>query len=427
MKRLFVSCLGVLFVLDAQADMYSALQVVYDNNPVIVGARTAVGAAAADLKLARSGMRPYLGITGAAGVARTEILGNDYDTVPTGVGAQFQQNIFAGGAIVAGIKAARGVLASQRAQLHAKQQEIFLDAINAYVNVLNARQVLDLNKNNQRVLQEYYDFVSQRVDVGMLTATDKAQAAARLSGAEYALADAQAQYDNAVQTLRRVYGRDFSQYDDIELDVVEDEFPDTRDEAIEYARIHHPVLVALRAQEDAACENIVTARQSAMPSIDVRGSLMQFDDMPIVDRVRDGRIGVYLSVPLFDKGASAARVEKVRFTVDGIGQQMIDAERVIIQNINQAWNTLDAQVVAIDAGRASVRANRLALDGVKDAQSQGRRTVLDVLNAEQELLNSRVNLTRAQHGRVAAYFAVLAAMGKLTPDCLGLDADDSDE
>ncbi len=420
MRKIYVLFGVVLVVTGANANMYSALQAVYDTNPVIAGARASVGAAASDLDLARSGRLPYLGVTGAVGAARTQILGTDYDTTPTQFGVQAQQNIFQGGAIVAGIKAARGVLESEKAALHATQQEVFLDAINAYVDVLNARQVLELNENNKRVLKEYYDFVASRADVGMLTATDTAQASARLSGAEYALADAGAKYDNAIQTLRRIYGMTPKSYDGIDLDMVEDVFPDDIDAAVEYAVRYHPALVALRAQEDAARENITIARKSAMPSIDVRASLMQLDDMPIIDRVRDGRVGVYLSVPLFDRGASAAQVEKVRFTVDGIGQKIRDTERVIIQNINQAWNILEAQETAIEAGKMSVKANELALSGVRDGQERGRRTVLDVLNAEQELLNSCVDLSRAQHGRVAAYFAVLAAMGKLTPENLGL-------
>ncbi len=419
MRYLYV-LFAMMFVVPARADMYAALQNVYDTNPVIAGARTAVGAATADLNLARSGQLPYLGLMGAAGVARTQILGTYYDTTPTQFGAQFQQNIFQGGSIVAGIKAARGVLESQRAVLGAKQQEVFMDAINAYVNVLNAGQVLELNKNNKRVLQEYYDFVAQRADVGMLTATDVAQASARLAASEYALADARAQYDNAIETLRRIYGGVLADYDDIDLERVEDIFPDDVDTAVEYAIANHPALIALRAQEDAARENITIARQTIMPSIDVRGSLMQLDDMPIVDRVRDGRVGVYLSVPLFDRGASAAQVQKVRFTLDGIGQQIRDTQRIIIENINQAWNTWRAQEAAINAGEMSVRANKLALSGVRDGQERGRRTVLDVLNAEQELLNSRVALSRAQYGSKAAYFAVLAAMGKLTPENLGL-------
>ncbi len=424
MRGIFVFAIASIISGVASADMYSALQNVYDNNPVIAGARTAVGAANAELDSARSGYKPYLGVSGGVGAARTEILGTEYDYVPTQFGAQFQQTIFAGGAVVAGIKAARGVLESQQATLHATQQRIFLDAINAYVNVLNSQQVLNLNKNNQRVLQKYYDFVSQRADVGMLTATDVAQASARLAGAGYSLADARAQYDNAIETFRRIYGMAPEKYDDIDLERVEYAFPDDVDAAVEYARLYHPVLIALRAQEDAARENITVARKSGMPAIDVRGSLMQFDDLPIVDRVRDGRIGVYLSVPLFDKGASSAAVERVRFTLDGIGEQIRDADRTIVENINQAWNIFDAQTSAISAARASVRANEMALDGVRDGQQRGRRTVLDVLNAEQELLNSRVDLSRAIHGRTAAYFAVLAAMGKLTPENLGLKMGD---
>ena len=147
---------------------------------------------------------------------------------------------------------------------------------------------------------------------------------------------------------------------------------------------------------------------------------MRLDDLPYVDRVRDGRIGVYLSVPLYDKGNASANVEKVRFTVAGIQDQIINTRRVILENLHQAWNTYDAQQYAISAAESAVRANKLALSGTREEQSRGRRTVLDVLNAEQELLNSQVALTRAQHGKTAAYFAILASTGLLSPQNLGI-------
>ena len=147
---------------------------------------------------------------------------------------------------------------------------------------------------------------------------------------------------------------------------------------------------------------------------------MQMDDLPVLDRVRDGRVGIYLSMPLYDKGNASANVDKVRFTVAGIQEQQINARRVISEQLHQAWNMYDAQTSAISAANAGVRAATLALDGVRQQQQSGRRTVLDVLNAEQEVLNSKVSLARARHGKVSAYFAVLAATGRLNADALGI-------
>ena len=405
----------------AYADMYSGLQRVYDTNPVIAQQRQAVDAAGADVKVASTGAKPYLGVGANIGAARTELMGQTFDYVPTQIGIQAQQNIFKGFSTIAHIKAAKGVLESQKAVLYATQQDVFMQAINAYIDVLNARDVLKLNKNNQRVLQEYYDFCVEREQVGMLTKTDVAQASARLDNAKYHVYEANAAYDNALETFRRIYGDTDSEYTDINLSRMESVFPKSVDDASTWASQNHPAILALQSQENAARENITVARQSMLPSIDVKASLMQLDDLPYVDRVRDGRIGVYLSVPLYDKGNASANVEKVRFTVAGIQDQIINTRRVILENLHQAWNTYDAQQYAISAAESAVRANKLALSGTREEQNRGRRTVLDVLNAEQELLNSQVALTRAQHGKTAAYFAILASTGLLSPQNLGIE------
>lgn len=407
-----------------RADMYSALRNVYLNNPVIEEQREIVKGAQADVDLARSGYKPYLGVSANAGLARTKLMGETYDYVPTQFGVEFQQNVFEGFSTVAQVKAAKGMLASQQAVLYSTQQDVFLAAINAYINVLNADEVLKLNKNNQHVLQEYYDFVSENQSVGKLTNTDVAQATARVEQAKYSVIDAQAKYDNALETFRRIYGMTEEKYDDISLKKMNDLFPASISEAEEYALKNHPALIALGSQEAAAKENITIARKTRMPSIDIKASAMQMDDLPIVDRVRDGRVGIYFSMPLYDKGASSANVDKVQFTVASIQEKTINARRTIIENLNQAWNIYQAQDSAIAAAQARIRASELALDGIRDEQERGRRTVLDVLNAEQEVLNSKVALATARHSKVSAYFAVLSAVGKLNAENLGLTTED---
>lgn len=423
-----VCCFIFLFtvaVMPGYADMYSALGDVYRSNPVIGQGRAAVDVALAELDLARTGYKPYLGVSGSIGVARSQILGNDYDYVPKQFGAEFQQNVFQGGAIIAQIKAAKGMLASQQALLYNTQQDVFLSAINAYINVLNADQVFKLNQSNQRVLQEYYDFISGRADAGLLTKTDSSQASARLAQAQYATIEADAQYENALETFVRIYGNTQDKYTEINLESVRHLMPENVEDAEKYAMRAHPALLALYAQEAAAQENVTVARKTRMPSVDVRAAFTQIDDLPLLDRVRDGRVGVYLKMPLFDKGAASANTDKVRFSVAGIQEKIRDVRRTITENLNQAWNIYDAQTAAITAAQASIDANKLALDGVRDAQINGRRTVLDVLNAEQELLNARVALVRAKHNKISAYFAILAAMGKLTPENLGLTKQDN--
>ena len=417
----FIGILGALVTLAANADMYSELQSVYESSPVINSGRAAVRAADADVSAASSGVKPYLGLSANAGAARTKVGDYTFDYNPTQVGVEFQQNIFQGFSTIAQIKGARAVRDAETSALYATESDVFLNTINAYIAVLRADEVLKLNQNNQRVLQEYYNYCADNARVGRLTKTDVAQASARVEMAKYGLADAQAKYDNAVETFRRIAGNTPDKFTEIDLSRVEKLFPESVDAANEYAMSNHPALRALESKEKAAREKIVVARKTILPSVDVRGAVMQIDDIPYIDRARDSRIGVYLKMPLYDKGNAFANVDKVRSTVDGIQEDTINTRRMISESLHQAWNMYTAQESAIAAAQAGVKANQMALNGTRDEQKRGRRTVLDVLNAEQELLNTQVSLAQAKFGRMSAFFAVLAASGKLTPENLGLE------
>ena len=420
----FLLCVSVfLFSCNAWADVYSALQYVYDNNPIIGQARAELDMASANIDSSKTDLQPYLGLAGNVGMARTTALGYDFDYVPMQYGVEFQQNVFQGGAMFAQVRGAQMQYEAVLADLHAVQQTVLMSAINAYIEVLNARAVMELNKNNERVLNEYYKFVSDGADVGRLTQTDVSQASARLEMARYGLVDATAQYENAIGAFRRIYGDAQIIFQDIDLGCVRGLFPKSVNAAQERALRNHPVLRALDAQEAAAKQNIKIAYKSILPSVDIRGAVQQMDNVPFLDDITDSRIGVYLRVPLYDRGNAFANADKVRANIAGIYEQIVDARRVVVENLNAAWNIYHSQKSAIRAATEGVNANKSALAGIRDGQLHGRRTVLDVLNAEQELLNSQVAYTRAKHAQVAAFFAVLAAVGDLTPENLGLGVD----
>ncbi len=418
--KMFIAAIIIITATTAHADMYSALNMVYHSNPVISRARTAVNVARADVSLAKTGMKPYLGVGGNISAARTKIASETFDYNPTQIGVEFQQNVFQGFSNIAKIKAAKGILAAEMAALYATEQDIFLAAINAYIGVLRADEVLKLNQNNLRVLQEYYDYCQDLENVGKLTQTDVAQASARLEMAKYSLADARAKYDNSLETFRRLYGNTMAEYKDINMARVQHLFPASIFDAEECALKHHPALLALHARESAAKENITIARKTMLPSVDVRAASFQVDDLPYIDKVRDSRVGVYLSMPLYDRGTAFANTEKVRHTVAGIQDEIINVRRTITEKLRQSWNMYESQESAISAARAGIKANQMALSGTRAEQKNGRRTVLDVLNAEQELLNTQVSLAQAKYAQMSAFFAVLSAMGNLNAQNLGL-------
>ena len=421
MKKYLLFLICFLFCVPANADMYSALQQVYQTNPQILSARQKVKSASAGIDLARTGWQPSVGATAGIARAKTKLNNTDFDYTQKQVGITLSENIFHGFSTTAQIDAAKSMAVLEKANLYATEQDVFLQAVNAYINVLNAREVLNLDKNNQKVLEEYFSLCEQKEKVGVLTKTDLAQAKARLELAKYAVIDANAGYENALETFRRIYGSLQENYTDIELNGTRQFFPKSINDAEKTALKSHPAILAAAAGYEAAKSNVTVSRESYMPSIDIKASAVKLKDVPVIDEVSDGRIGIYLTVPLYDKGTAFARTDKAEYEASALKENITQTQRIVLEKLRQAWNIYQAQGAAIETAQMRINANRLALEGVRDAQERGRRTVLDVLNAEQELLDSKVSLTRAKHAQISAYFSVLSGAGLLTADNLGLN------
>ena len=413
----------MMMAVPAWADIYTALREIDASNPEITAAQSIVKASGADVRQSWAGWQPSVGVS--AGIARAKTkadqMGIDESYTQKQLGVSVEQNLFQGFSNNARIDAAKGQLQAEQASLYATRQTVFLEAVQAYLNVLNTREVLALRRNNEKVLREYYNLFSQKEQVGVLTKTDVAQAEARLELAKYAAIAAKADYDNALETYRRIYGQTENQYTDVSTDRLKPVFPKTIQEAEQQALANHPSILAADARYRSADAQITVARQTILPSVDVKASAMRFDDIPLADRVDDSRIGVYLTVPLYDKGTALAQTQKAKANASAIKAQITGAQRAVLEKLNQAWNIYQAQTAAITSAQIRIKASRLALDGVRDEQERGRRTVLDVLNAEQEVLDARVSLTQAHHRQTLAFFSVLSGTGALTPHNLGIE------
>ncbi len=413
----------MMMAVPAWADIYTALREIDASNPEITAAQSIVKASGADVRQSWAGWQPSVGVS--AGIARAKTkadqMGIDESYTQKQLGVSVEQNLFQGFSTNARIDAAKGQLQAEQASLYATRQTVFLEAVQAYLNVLNTREVLALRRNNEKVLREYYNLFSQKEQVGVLTKTDVAQAEARLELAKYAAIAAKADYDNALETYRRIYGQTENQYTDVSTDRLKPVFPKTIQEAEQQALANHPSILAADARYRSADAQITVARQTILPSVDVKASAMRFDDIPLADRVDDSRIGVYLTVPLYDKGTALAQTQKAKANASAIKAQITGAQRAVLEKLNQAWNIYQAQTAAITSAQIRIKASRLALDGVRDEQERGRRTVLDVLNAEQEVLDARVSLTQAHHRQTLAFFSVLSGTGALTPHNLGIE------
>ncbi|GIX18106.1 MAG: type I secretion protein TolC [Rhodothalassiaceae bacterium] len=339
------------------------------------------------------------------------------------------QNIFRGFRNFNELKGARANVFAGRADLLNTEQQVLLDAVTAYVDVLRDQAVLKLNDNNVTVLQRQLDATRDRFEVGEVTRTDVAQAEARLAGAKAQRAQAAAALEASRATYRRVIGH-FPET--LEEAPALPPLPASEDEAMAIALEENPLIIAARYRELAARYDIKVAKGAMLPSVDAFASYQRSEspsvtfDPLILDfgparNIRKAKTyGVTVTIPLYQSGAEYSDIRRSKQVRSQRLLQIVGAERLVSQNVRTAWENFRAAEAQIASTEAQVRANEIALEGVKQEALVGSRTTLDVLNAEQELLDARVNLVRARRDHYVAGFSLLSAIGRLNAKALDL-------
>ncbi len=400
-----------------------ALVDVYLGNPELAAGRARLRAADELVPQALAGWRPTIsadaGIEGVSGQSRSSATGQqlDIDHTTRRIGVQVRQNLYAGGATTAATSRAENLVRAERANLVALEQRILLDAIDAYTAVWRDRAVLDLALNNEQRLKRQLQATRDRFQVGEVARTDVAQAEARLSRARADVEAAKANLAASTAFYERVVGKEPGR---LAKPTRLAALPRTLAEARSIAA-QNPQIIATTFGLAAAQDDVDVSFAALLPSVDLLARADRIEEpQATLSWQRSASIGVSVTVPLYQGGAEYARVRAARQTVEARRNDLDAAHRSVQQSVASAWDRLLAATAAIAALRAEVRANDIALQGVQEENLVGARTVLDVLDAEQELFTSRVNLVRAERDEILASFQLKAAIGELTTEGLGL-------
>ena len=432
-KLALVSLTAVLCAGSASADtLREALVSTYNTNPTIMAQREALKATDASVAIARAGGRPSVSADVGLNrdLTRSGILdtgGNKGPTVSGGL--DLNVPLFSGGGVRNSINAARTRVEAGRATLRAVEGDVFTEAVAAYMDVIRDRAIVELNANNVKVLTTNLEATSDRFEIGDLTRTDVAQSEARLQQGRSTLATVQGRLIASEENYRRVIGRN---PDALAPPPPLPPLPATADEAVRIALASNPDLIAINRQALAAGFDVRVARAGRLPTVSGVASgtyVNQISGDPGVnpstgDRTRVGTetsVGVVTRIPLYQGGLPAARIRQAQAFEGQVLEQVIAAERLVVANTRSAFATYQAAQNAIASNDVAVRANALALEGARAEQTVGTRTVLDVLNAELELLNSQVALVTASRDAYVAGFQLLNAMGQAEADDLGLE------
>ena len=403
---------GTLLAAPALADtLPQAIASAYSSNPEIAGARAQLRQVDEDLPLARSGTRPSVGLSGGVTQELSDRFGDSGRRSNAGV--SLNQSIWEGGRIRATISAAEARILAARARVRAIEYQIIVDTVTAYADVLRTREIVKLNQNQVNVLQQQLRASRDRFEVGDVTRTDVAQSDARLAAAQSNLIASRGVTVLAEQAYQRLVGRPPLDLQPLPpLPVV----PPSPEAARDIAFANNPSLLAARLEEKAAADDVRAAKAQRLPSIGVN-ALAQYSHFSGGDLGgRSGfnpQLGLSASVPFFTGGAITSGVRRSQARQSERLEDISLSERLVSESATDNWTLVQTADAVIVSSRVQVSANQLAAEGVRQENQVGSRDILDVLNAEQELLNSRVNLVQAEREKYVAAYRLYATMGDL--------------
>ena len=413
-----------------------ALVQAYQNNPSLNAQRASLRAADENVPQALSGYRPKLSVTASGGfnyfdqLTKTvnqqvfphqvfyTSLGSDLPTRQ--FGATATQTLYNGFQTANRTRQAESQVEGARETLRVTEQQVLLDAATAYMNLIRDQAILDLNRRNVEVLTEQLKQTRDRFNVGEVTRTDVAQAESRLAAGRSALLQAQSNYVTSQANYRRVIGVDPGRLSP--GTPVDRLSPATVQRAITAGETQSPTVLAAMYGVDVAELAVKISEGALYPNLGLTAAYAQnYQTIPQELRTTNVSILGQLTVPIYQGGAEYSAIRQSKET---LGQQRLNLDVNRDQaraTVVQSWGQLDAAKAQIEATTAQVNASEIALNGVREEARVGQRKTLDVLNAQQELVNARVALVTAQHDRVVASYTLLAAVGGLSMQRLGLN------
>jgi outer membrane protein len=422
-RPLFASCaVGAVLLAasgGARADtLGEALIDAYNDNPQILSERANLRAIDEGVSQALSGWRPTVTFTGSGGVQRSEnqpfvqpLAPAKNNLNPYTADVNVTQPIYPARVAPLTAQAEKNVEA-ERARNIATEETVFFSVIQAYLDVVRDQATLELSINNEQVLRRQLEATNDQFRVGAVTRTDVSQAEARVAAATASRLQASGNLQVSRANFQRAVGHAPTKLDPPNLRPT---LPATRDEAVGLASHNNPNVVAAIFAEDAARDGVNVARSQLLPSLALVGDINRGQDTATRGREATSYslIG-RLTIPLYEGGNFYSQTRQAAEVVGQRRGQTDDARRAAIQLATQAWEQVTSGRAQIVSLQATIKAAEIALDGVRQEATVGSRTVLDVLNAEQELFTDRVQLVTAQHDTSLAEFNLSQQIGRLT-------------
>ena len=428
-----VLLLAYMGPMPALADTIEAALVrAYQNNPQLNSQRAQVRFTDENVPQALSGYRPRVALTASAGyqyldtlltsggtptaIVRTDTHGAN---APRSAGLTVTQTLFNGQQTANRTRAAESQVSGSREALRFLESSVLFAAATIYMDYLRDAAIVEVQRSNTRVLEQTLKQTRDRFNVGEVTRTDVAQSEAQLAAGKTQQLTAESNLTTTRANFRRIIGND-----PVALapgSPVDRYSPGTLSGAVDLGLVENPNVTAAMFGIDVNYLQVKVNEGALLPTVTLQASVQQSNEQTLaISRSFGASAIAQLSVPVYQGGAEYALIRQSKET---LAQQRLVLEQTRDQtraNVVTAWGQLVAGKAQVASAQSQVTASEIALNGVREEAKAGQRTTLDVLNAQQALVNARVALVTAQHDRVVASYAVLNAVGRLSPQVLNL-------
>ena len=410
-----------------------ALIQAYQDNPQLNAQRTFVRATDENIPQALSGYRPRISITNSAGAQYVDLtqpagfLPNGdraylrtFDTQqPRNVAVTLSQSLLNGNQTANRTRATESQASSAREGLRVIEQNVLLAAATAYVDVLRDTAVTFVQRNNVKSLTESLSQTRDRARVGDVTATDVAQSEAQLAAGRTQLLTAESNFTTTKSNYRRVIGKEPETLRP--ASPVDRLLPRTLKSALILGNEQNPNITAAMFGIDLQFLITKINEGALFPSVTLQaGGELALDSSVGTQKFSTVSALAQVNAPIYQGGAEYSLIRQSKESLAQQQLTLVQTRDQVRVEVNQTWGLLQAAKGQIVSAQAQVDAAERALDGVQEEAKLGQRTTLDVLNAQQALVNSRVSIVIAQHDRIVASYATLSAVGQLSAQNLKL-------
>lgn len=426
MKRIFAIVLASTMIshVSKAETLSQILAYSYENNLTLSAERTGQKITDEEVSKAKSGYRPDIYATGSIGRSHDEFEyegsgKSTYNKNPNSVQLSINQPLFSGFSTYNSVRAAKDQVRAGRKSLLSAEQNVLLETVSVYMNVIRDQAVLDLQTNQEKVLKKHLDSYRKRFKAGELTRTDVAQSEARATGATANRIGAEGDLKRSEALFYSVVGVIPQNLQDVEK--LQLPLPNSLEEAMDLAMKQNPQILAAKYAQQAASYTVKAKKGVLAPSVNVGASAGRVEENTTIDQNDFWKVTANVSVPLYQSGVEYANIRQAKLAENKYKILWNKTIQDVHAEVISTWENYMASKAQVKSIKAQIKASKLALEGVIREAKVGSRTVLDVLDAEQEHLDNQVALVRVHHDEIVAAFALINTIGRMNPENLGLD------